>query len=161
MEFSPAKRPDGGLSCSISSWSEENDNMWQSQQRDEFQILSRALKDGNNTSARKNQYTWCLQQFQAQIDSTLFLHLHFQLCFRVVIDADLRWMDREPFYWAVNVWGSTWPSLQQTSRSKQIEFDYCLRTLERQEQKSLIKVRKNDREVNHLVVWVVQEVWKD
>lgn len=67
----------------------------------------------------------------------------------------------ECLYWAVNVWGSTWPSLQQPSRSKQIEFDYCLRTLERQAQKNLIKVRKNDREVNHFVVWVVQEVWKD
>ena len=62
----------------------------------------------------------------------------------------------------IGLWMSEGPAgLQQTSRSKQIEFDYCLRTLERQEQKSFIKFRKNDREVNHLVVWVVQEVWKD
>ena len=57
--------------------------------------------------------------------------------------------------------GPPGPLYSTTSRSKQIEFDNYLSMLERQEQKNLIKVRRNDREVNHLVVWVVKEVWKD
>ena len=57
--------------------------------------------------------------------------------------------------------GPPGPLYSTTSRCKQIEFDNCLSTLERQEQKNLIKAKRNDREVNHLVVWVVQEVWKD
>ena len=70
--------------------------------------------------------------------------------------------------WAENPFTELWmcegppgPLYSTTSRSKQIEFDNYLSMLERQEQKNLIKVRRNDREVNHLVVWVVKEVWKD
>ena len=70
--------------------------------------------------------------------------------------------------WAENRFTGLWmcegppgPLYSTTSRTKQIEFDNYLCMLERQEQKNLIKVRRNDREVNHLVVWVVKEVWKD
>lgn len=117
IKFSSLMIPDALLPCRISSWSEENCNMWQTQQRDRFQILSRVLKNGNNILARKKQYTRFWQQSQAQPGSTLFLHLHFQLCFRMVIVVDLRGgTNKKPLSWAINLCRFTQPYLQHCCR---------------------------------------------
>lgn len=113
MKFSYLMIPDGALSCNISSWSEENCNTWQTQQRDGFQILSRVLNDDNNILARKNRYTQSWQQSQTQIGSTLFLHLNFQLCFKITFLADLREVDKQKATnGAINLWGSALRYLQ-------------------------------------------------
>lgn len=87
--------------------------------------------------------------------STLFPHLHFQLCFRLVIVADLREGQK-----ASNL-GDTFVRVHpafSTARfpglGRSIFGSACLCILERQEQiQNLIKVGGSKREADHMVAW--------
>lgn len=81
IKSSSLMTPDA-LLCNISSWSEENCNTWQTQQRDDSKSLQSSEKWQYYFGKEKSIHV-VLAAVPSQTDSILFLHLHFHLCFRI------------------------------------------------------------------------------